>query len=298
MRKHPVLLGILLFFLVGVAFFLLVYALGSVTEDKQSFSLNSKVGVVKIEGFIGDTHDVVEQMNQFGKDDSIKAVILRIDSPGGGVASSQEIYQAVNELKKKKKVVASMGSVAASGGYMVACATDKIVANPGTLTGSISAVMHFANVEELLKKVGLKASVVKSGKFKDIGSPVREMTPEEKALLQDLVDDISDQFIEMVSKDRNIPKENVRKIADGRVFTGRQAHKLGLVDYLGDMGYAVTIAGEMAGIKGKPDIVYPKKKGLKFWDYFFREMFTALEGQIKGKVEHLNGILYLSPIVS
>jgi protease-4 len=298
MRKHPVLLGILLFFLVGVAFFLLVYALGSVTEDKQSFSLNSKVGVVKIEGFIGDTHDVVEQMNQFGKDDSIKAVILRIDSPGGGVASSQEIYQAVNELKKKKKVVASMGSVAASGGYMVACATDKIVANPGTLTGSISAVMHFANVEELLKKVGLKASVVKSGKFKDIGSPVREMTPEEKALLQDLVDDISDQFIETVSKDRNIPKENVRKIADGRVFTGRQAHKLGLVDYLGDMGYAVTIAGEMAGIKGKPDIVYPKKKGLKFWDYFFREMFTALEGQIKGKVEHLNGILYLSPIVS
>jgi protease-4 len=298
MRKHPVLLGIFLLFLVGVAFFLLVYALGSVTEDKQSFSLNSKVGVVKIEGFIGDTHDVVEQMNQFGKDDSIKAVILRIDSPGGGVASSQEIYQAVNELKKKKKVVASMGSVAASGGYMVACATDKIVANPGTLTGSISAVMHFANVEELLKKVGLKASVVKSGKFKDIGSPVREMTPEEKALLQDLVDDISDQFIEMVSKDRNIPKENVRKIADGRVFTGRQAHKLGLVDYLGDMGYAVTIAGEMAGIKGKPDIVYPKKKGLKFWDYFFREMFTALEGQIKGKVEHLNGILYLSPIVS
>jgi protease IV len=298
MRKHPVLLGILLFFLVGVAFFLLVYALGSVTEDKQSFSLNSKVGVVKIEGFIGDTHDVVEQMNQFGKDDSIKAVILRIDSPGGGVASSQEIYQAVNDLKKKKKVVASMGSVAASGGYMVACATDKIVANPGTLTGSISAVMHFANVEELLKKVGLKASVVKSGKFKDIGSPVREMTPDEKALLQDLVDDISDQFIEMVSKDRNIPKENVRKIADGRVFTGRQAHKLGLVDYLGDMGYAVTIAGEMAGIKGKPDIVYPKKKGLKFWDYFFREMFTALEGQIKGKVEHLNGILYLSPIVS
>ena len=298
MRKHPVLLGIFLLFLVGVAFFLLVYALGSVTEDKQSFSLNSKVGVVKIEGFIGDTHDVVEQMNQFGKDDSIKAVILRIDSPGGGVASSQEIYQAVNELKKKKKVVASMGSVAASGGYMVACATDKIVANPGTLTGSISAVMHFANVEELLKKVGLKASVVKSGKFKDIGSPVREMTPEEKALLQDLVDDISDQFIEMVSKDRNIPKENVRKIADGRVFTGRQAHKLGLVDYLGDMGYAITIAGEMAGIKGKPDIVYPKKKGLKFWDYFFREMFTALEGQIKGKVEHLNGILYLSPIVS
>ncbi len=221
---------------------------------------------------------------------------MRIDSPGGGVASSQEIYEAVIDLKKKKKVVASMGSVAASGGYMVACAADKIVANPGTITGSISAVMHFANAEELLKKLGLKASVVKSGKFKDIGSPVREMTAEEKALLQELVDDIYDQFLDMVARDRNIPKENLRKIADGRVFTGRQAHKLGLVDYLGDMGYALTLAGEMSGMKGKPDVVYPKKKGSKFWDYVFREMFTALDEQMRGKVEQLTGILYLSPI--
>lgn len=295
MRRHPVALGIFLLFIVGMAFFLLVYVLGSATEDKHSFALNSKVGVVKIEGFIGDTRDVIEQLNQFGKDDGIKAVILRIDSPGGGVASSQEIYDAVLDLKKKKKVVASMGSVAASGGYMIACAADKIVANPGTITGSISAVMHFANAEELLKKLGLKASVVKSGKFKDTGSPVREMTAEEKALIQELVDDIYDQFLDMVARDRNIPKEKLRKIADGRVFTGRQAHKLGLVDYLGDMGYALTLLGEMSGIKGKPDIVYPKKKGSKLWDYVFREMFSALDEQMRGKVEKLNGILYLSP---
>ncbi len=296
MRKHPVAFGIFLLFLVGMVFFLLVYVLGSTTEDKHSFTLNNKVGIVKVEGVIGDTRDVIEQLNQFGKDEGIKAVILRIDSPGGGVASSQEIYEAVIDIKKKKKVVASMGSVAASGGYMVACAADKIVANPGTITGSISAVMHFANAEELLKKLGLKASVVKSGKFKDIGSPVREMTAEEKALIQELVDDIYDQFLDMVARDRNIPKEKLRKIADGRVFTGRQAHKLGLVDYLGDMGYALTLVGEMSGMKGKPDIVYPKKKGSKFWDYVFREMFTALDEQMRGKVEQLNGILYLSPI--
>jgi protease-4 len=143
--------------------------------------------------------------------------------------------------------------------------------------------------------LGLKASVIKSGKFKDIGSPVREMTAEEKALIQELVDDIYDQFLDMVARDRNIPKEKLRKIADGRVFTGRQAHKLGLVDYLGDMGYALTLAGEMSGIKGKPDVVYPKKKGSKFWDYVFREMFIALDEQMRGKVEQLNGILYLSP---
>jgi protease-4 len=295
-RKHPVIFGIFLLFLIVIVFFLLVYVLGSSTEHSRSFALDKKVGVVKVEGFIGDTREVLEQLNQFGKDDTIKAVILRIDSPGGGVASSQEIYEAVIDLKKKKKVVTSMGSVAASGGYMIACATDKIVANPGTMTGSISAVMHFANAEELLKKIGLKASVVKSGKFKDIGSPVREMTSEERALIQELVDDIYDQFLDMVSRDRKIPKENLRKIADGRIFTGRQAQKLGLVDYLGDMGYAVTLAGELSGIEGKPEVIYPKKKGSRFWDYIFREMFTALEFQMRGKAEQFNGILYLSPI--
>lgn len=298
MRKHPVIFGIFLLILVGFVFFTLVYVLGSATEDRHSFALNNRVGVVKVEGVISDTHDIIEHLNQFDKDDSIKAIVLRIDSPGGGVAASQEIYAAVVDIKKKKKVVASMGSLAASGGYMIACAADKIVANPGTITGSISAIMHFANVEELLKKVGLKASVVKSGKYKDIGSPVREMTTEEKKLLQELVDDIYDQFLDMVAQNRNIPKENVRDIADGRVFTGRQAHKLGLVDYLGDIGYAVTLAGEMSGIKGKPEVVYPKKKGSKFWDYVFREMFAAFDEHMRARIGQFNGIMYLSPIAN
>ncbi len=298
MRKHPVLFGIFLLFLIVSVFSLLVYVLGSSTENGRSFALDNKVGVVKVEGFIGDTKDIIEQLNQFSKDDTIKAVVLRIDSPGGGVASSQEIYAAVADLKKKKKVIASMGSLAASGGYMVACAADKIVANPGTITGSISAIMYFANAEELLKKVGLKALNVKSGKFKDIGSPVRGMTTEERALIQELVDDIYDQFLDMVARDRNIEKESLRAIADGRIFTGRQALKLGLVDHLGDMGYAVTLAGEMSGIKGKPEVVYPKKKGVRFWDYFFREMFAAFEQQMLGKAEQFNGILYLSPLAN
>jgi protease-4 len=298
MRKHPVIFGIFLLICVGFVFFALVYVLGSAREDKPTFALNNKVGVVKVEGIIGDAHDVVEQLNQFAKDDNVKAIILRIDSPGGGVAPSQEIYSAIVDVKKNKKVVASMGAIAASGGYMIACAADKIVANPGTVTGSISAIMHFANAEELLKKVGLKSSVVKSGKFKDIGSPVREMTGEEKELLQKLVDDIYDQFLDMVAESRNIPKKNLENIADGRVFTGRQALKLGLVDYLGDMGYAVTLAGEMSGIKGKPEVLYPKKKGSKFWDYIFREMFTALDEHMRGKIGQYNGFMYLSPIIN
>ena len=181
---------------------------------------------------------------------------------------------------------------------MIACGADKIVANPGTVTGSISAIMHFANVEELLKKIGLKSTVIKSGKFKDIGSPVREMTVEEQEILQKLVDDIFDQFLDTVVQNRNIPKKNLGDIADGRVFTGRQAHKLGLVDYLGDMGYAVTLAGELSGIKGKPEVIYPKKKGSKFWDYVFREMFLAFDEHMNERIGQLNGFMYLSPIIN
>ncbi|MBM4270583.1 MAG: signal peptide peptidase SppA [Deltaproteobacteria bacterium] len=298
MRKHPVLFGIIILTFIGIVFFTLIYLISSAGVEKRSFALSNKVGVVKVEGFIGDSNEVVEQINQFDKDDSIKALIVRIDSPGGGVAASQEIYEAVADIKKKKKVVASMGSIAASGGYMIACAADKIVANPGTVTGSIAAVIHFANVEELMKKIGLKSSVIKSGKYKDIGSPVREMTPDEKVLMQNLVDDISDQFIDMVSRDRKIQKEDLRKIADGRVFTGRQAYRLGLVDHIGDMGYAIDLAGEMSGIKGKPEVVYAKKKGLRLWDYIFRDVFSALEEQVQSRMYRFHGIQYLSPIVN
>jgi protease IV len=292
-KKHPILFGFFLLLIMSTGFFLVVYGMSSVSGEKHSFAMNDRIGVVTVEGFIGDSSEVVEQLNEFDKDESVKAIIIRIDSPGGGVAPSQEIYEAIVKAKKNKKVVSSMGSVAASGGYMIACATDKIVANPGTITGSISAVMHFADAEELLKKIGLKTTVVKSGKYKDIGSPARAMTAEEKALIQELVDDIFDQFLETVSQNRKISKEDLRKIADGRVFSGRQAKKLGLVDYTGDMSYAIDLAGKMSGIQGKPDIIYPRKKGPKLWEYLLGDMLSAIEGKIKTNTQKLNGIHYM-----
>jgi len=292
-KKHPVLFGICLLFLIITGFFLVVYGISSVTGQKRSFTLRDRVGVVTVEGFIGDSNDIVEQLSQFGQDETIRAVIVRINSPGGSVAPSQEIYEAIIQLKKKKKVVASMGSIAASGGYMIACAADKIVANPGTITGSISAIMHFANAEELLKKIGLKTSAIKSGKYKDIGSPSREMTEEEKSLIQELVDDIYDQFLDVVARDRKISKDALRKIADGRVFSGRQAKKLGLVDDIGDMGYSIDLVGKMTGIQGKPEVIYPKKKGSKLWEFLLGDMMNAIEGKLTGKKQLFNGVHYL-----
>lgn len=230
--------------------------------------MKDKIGVVSVEGVITDSIPITEQLDEFGNDNSIIAVILRVDSPGGGVAASQEIYDAVIELKKKKKVVASMGSIAASGGLLVACSADKIVANPGTITGSISAIMQFANIEELLKKVGVKSSVVKSGQYKDIGSPLREMTSEEKVIVQDLVDDIYNQFIDVIVKERRLPREKVVEIADGRVFSGRKAKELGLVDYLGDMTFAAKLASKMAGRKGEYELVYPEKNDFQLLTIF------------------------------
>jgi protease-4 len=247
-----------------------------------------------VEGVLRDSQDIVRQVEEFSRDEGIKAVVVRIDSPGGGVTPSQEIYDSLVELKTKKKIVVSMGSVAASGGYLIACAADKIVANPGTITGSISAIMHFANAEELLKKIGLKSSTVKSGKFKDIGSPTRPMTPEEKALIQALVDDTYDQLLDVIARDRKIPKEALRKIADGRIFTGRQARKLGLVDDLGGMDYAVRLAGKISGIKGKPEVAYPTKKKSNLWELILQQTISTLVGELrKEETRFHQGFYYL-----
>jgi protease IV len=292
MRKHPVILGLCLLLLIGLFFLLLMLLAGSLS-GQRALTWGDHVGVVTIEGVLRDAQEITRQLDDFGKDNSIKAVVIRIDSPGGGVTPSQEIYDAVIALKKKKKVVASMGSLAASGGYMVACAADRIVANPGTVTGSISAIMHFANAEELLKKIGLKSSVIKSGRFKDIGSPTRPMTEDEKALIQSLVDDTYDQFLETVATSRRISKEDLRKIADGRLFTGRQARKLGLVDDLGDMASAVRLAGQLSGIQGTPDVVYPGKKKSTFWELILQQAVTSLLGELKKTETRFEGLQYL-----
>lgn len=292
MRKHPVILGFGLLFLIGLILLLLMVISTSLFRQR-SMSWGERVGVVPVEGIIRDAREIIRQIEEFGRDNNVRALVIRIDSPGGGVAPSQEIYDALRAVGKKKKVVASMGSLAASGGYLVACGADRIVANPGTMTGSISAIMFFANAEELLGKIGLKSSVIKSGRFKDIGSPVRAMTDEEKALMQSLVDDTYDQFLDVVAKGRRMPKEEVRKLADGRLYTGRQARKLGLVDELGDLNHAVRLAGTMSGMTGEPEAVYPARKKAGFWEFLLRETAEVLVGDLRKGESRSTGLNYL-----
>jgi len=228
----------------------------------------SKIGVIHIEGLImggGDSYglfgenqgadSIIRQLREAQADNEVKAVVIRINSPGGTVPASQEIREEVVKLKKAgKKVVVSMGDVAASGGYWIATAADKIFANPGTITGSIGVIMHLQNMEELYKKIGLKPVVIKSGEHKDMGSPARELTEEERKMLKDIVMEMYEQFVKVVAEGRNMPVEKVRKIADGRIFTGSQALELGLVDELGNFYDAVDATAKMVGIEGRPQL--------------------------------------------
>lgn len=285
-------LGMGLLVLIGIIFFVVVYGLGFF-RGSNSLGLTAKVGVIPIEGVISDAKEIIDQIKEFDENVKICAVVLRLDTPGGSVAPSQEIYQAVLELRKKKKVVASMGSVAASGGYLIAVAADQILANSGTITGSISAVMHYANVEELLKKIGLRSSVIKSGKFKDMGSPTREMTNEERAMIQAIVDDINDQFVKAISANRNIPPAKILPLADGRVFTGRQAKELGLIDGLGSLQDAVLLAARLSGIDEKPEIVFAPKKQKGILRYLIRSMAAIVAEEIFRESAGTRGAQYL-----
>jgi protease-4 len=293
-KRHPILFGLLLLSLIGVLFFFLVYGLSSVQGEKTAFISKDRIGVVPVKGVIIDSKPVNDVLEKFGKDDGIKAVVLRIDTPGGGVGPSQEIYEKVQWLRTKKTVVASMGSMATSGGYYVACGAEKIVANPGSLTGSIGVIMHFTNVEDLFKKLGLRASVIKSGRYKDAGSPFRDMTKEERDLLQALIDDVHEQFVAVVSASRALDKETVKGFADGRIFTGRQAVGLKLVDELGDLDHAAGLAATMAKLDGKPELVYPKEERRSFWRYMMEEMVSVLKREmVETVVETGPGLSYI-----
>ncbi|MBW2630837.1 MAG: signal peptide peptidase SppA [Deltaproteobacteria bacterium] len=282
MKKHPVIFGFLLLAIIGVFCFLILRTFIPFEKKSAGFSFKDKIGVVTIEGVLRNSKDTINQLDKYEKDGNVKAVVLRVNSPGGAVVPSQEIYDKVLHLKKSKKVVVSMGSVAASGGYYVACAADRIIANPGTITGSIGVIIQFSQIEDLLKKIGLKTTVVKAGRYKDVGSPVRDMTPDEKSLIQDVIDDIHNQFIEVVLSNRNIPREKVEDIADARIFTGRQALKIGLVDDLGNMEYAIDVASDLAGIKGKAEVIYPKKKRKSLLRYIASETLSAVSEEFRG----------------
>ncbi|MCL4476645.1 MAG: signal peptide peptidase SppA [Nitrospirae bacterium] len=222
--------------------------------------LGEKVALVRIEGPIIDSKNAVDEIKDYTKDPSIKAIVLRVDSPGGAVAPSQEIYEEVRKATAKKKVVVSMGSLAASGGYYISSPASKIVANPGTLTGSIGVIMEIPNIEGLMNKVGVKTEVIKSGRHKDIASMFRGIGKEERVILQGVLDDVHEQFIKSVAEGRKMVLEDVRKIADGRIFTGKQALAIGLVDELGNLEDAVKAAAKLAGIKGEPEVVSKKEK--------------------------------------
>ncbi len=231
--------------------------LGKALLPDLSMVGQERIALVRIEGPILDSRATVNEMESYGDDPLVKAIVLRIDSPGGGVAPSQEIYNAVKRVRqeKHKTVVASMGSVAASGGYYIAAASDRILANPGTLTGSIGVIMQLANFENLMDKLGVKNFVIKSGRYKDLGSPFRAMADDDRQLLQSVMDDAHRQFIEAVAEGRSLDVADVEVLADGRVFTGQQAKDALLVDELGDLKDAVALAADMSGVKGVPPVV-------------------------------------------
>ena len=217
------------------------------------------MALVRIEGPIIEAKSIVEDINEHVKNTAVKAIVLRVNSPGGGVVASQEIYEAVKKAAGQKKVVVSMGALAASGGYYISAPATRIIANPGTITGSIGVIMEVPNIKGLLDKVGVKSEVIKSGRYKDMASPFRGMGKEERDILQGVMDDVHAQFISAVAAGRKMPEEEVRKIADGRVFSGRQAIKAGLVDELGDLDYTVRTAAKMAGLKGEPEVITKKE---------------------------------------
>ena len=283
-----------------VLFVLTVWLLLAVSDD--GLPGGRKVAVVEVAGVIGvwtdrglDTDTIIRTLGEYRDDPTVRAVVLRIDSPGGVVAPTQEIVTAVRRLREAKKpVVASLGSVAASGGYYVAVSADRIFASPGTLTGSIGVVMQLANVEGLLKKVGVEYVVVKAGAYKDVGNFARAMTPEERRILQNLLDDVYDQFIAAVAEGRRLEPGAVRAFAEGRIYSGRQAHGLKMVDDLGGLEDAIEAAAKMAGLPAKPKVVYPRRR-FSLRDLLRTELGLGQVSRMLPALETLRTPLYLMP---
>ncbi|MFQ5869604.1 MAG: signal peptide peptidase SppA [Candidatus Zixiibacteriota bacterium] len=282
MKKGDIVIGVvisgtLLLFL--AIMFLLVY--GALQGDEFAIVGGDRVAIVEVFGTITSPYDVIRQLKKYGEDGSIPSIVLHINSPGGGVAASQEIYEEINKLREKGvKVVASMSAVAASGAYYIACAADTIVANPGTLTGSIGVIFEWPILSELMRKLGVKLEVIKSGDMKDVGSIGRPITHREREMLQGVIDDTYNQFVEVISRERDLPIEDVIELADGRIFTGNQARDLGLVDVIGNFEDAIQIAAEMGGIEGKPKTIKERVRRVSWW-----ELLTEKMGELAGVLE-------------
>ena len=240
-----------------------------------------KIALIELKGIILASEETVRQFKKYREDRSIKGILFRVDSPGGGVVASQEIYEEVKKTRNSgKPVVVSMGSLAASGGYYVSCPANRIVSNPGTLTGSIGVISQFMRYDSLLGKIGVEVNTIKSGKFKDAGNPFRQMTEDDKKYFQNLMDDVHRQFITAVETERKLPHDSLVAFADGRVFTGEQALKLGLVDTLGTYEDAIKITARIAGIRGEPAIVKERRRVFSLLDRILGE----------AKIEELLGL--------
>jgi protease-4 len=261
MKSRNLWTGCLVTFLVVLFFVGLSGVVLALLGQGSLFGPRERVGVVEVKGVLTDSRTVIKQLDRYRDDSSIKAIVLRINSPGGAVGPAQEILREVEKIRQKKKIVASLGTVAASGGYYIASGADLIMANRGTATGSIGVIMQFTNVEGLIKKVGLDFFNLKAGRYKDVGSPFRPMSPEDKAYLQGLIDNIYQQFLSDVSRNRKIPLAKLRHLAEGKVYTGEEAKQIGLVDDFGNLPDAIDKAGRLGGIKGKVEAAYPEKEG-------------------------------------
>ena len=262
-------------FSAGLLAVMVLLAVGSALLPDRWKSPSGEIALVRIQGMLMDSQNIVRQLSNYRHNPNVRGIVLRIDSPGGAVAPAQEIYNEIMKLKADHKTVyASMGTVAASGGYYIACAANYVLANPGTLTGSIAAVMAFSNIEELTDKIGVKPIIIKSGKYKDVGSPMRGMKPEERKLLQSVVDDVHQQFIQAVAKGRGLPVSEVNEIADGRIMTGQQALTLKLVDEMGGLEKTIELLAKKIGVEGRPKVIEEKEK-TPFFDWLLQSSLPS-----------------------
>lgn len=260
-------IGIILIVMVftGIAFLFLAKSISETGDKRYHYEVtghgNGKIAIVELNYTIWTAEPIVRQFKKYREDKSIKAILLRIDSPGGGVAASQEMYEAIRKTRDEgKPVIVSIGSIGASGGYMAACGGTIIIANPGSVAGSIGVIAQFYTLKDMADKLGIKENTIKSGKLKDAGNPFRDANKDDLAYFQEIIDDDYQQFLELVARERKIDIDSLKEIANGRVFTGRQSVKLRLIDTLGTYEDAINITCKYAGIKGEPQIVKEKER--------------------------------------
>jgi protease-4 len=285
-----ILIGGAAFFVLLISVFTLVGLAMRGSRGTEFAGFGDRIGVIDVEGVIIDPRTVVKQLREFRRDDSIRAIILHVNTPGGGAAASQEIYSEVRRIRdeKKKKIVASIETLGASGGYYISSATEKIYADPASIVGSIGVISQWLNYEDLLKWAKLKDVTFKAGALKDTGNPARPMTPEEKAYFQSLINDMHGQFISAVAEGRKLKMDDVKKLADGRVWTGQQALPLKLVDQIGDFRVAVEETAKAVGIKGEPTLVHPEKERRTLLDLIFGDVSEYIPDRAKLLENHVS----------